>query len=106
MASVEWMERDARRLQAAYSNLNLSPLGACAITGTGFPIDRDYTAALLGFDGLQLNSFGAIASVDYLTEACSALMVSMSTWADLLRICCFGVRLSSPISRCAMLLSS
>jgi argininosuccinate lyase len=77
MASVEWMERDARRLQAAYSNLNHSPLGACAITGTGFPIDRDYTAALLGFEGIQLNSFGAIASVDYLTEACSALMVSM-----------------------------
>ena len=77
MASVEWMERDTRRLQAAYSNLNRSPLGACAITGTGFPIDRDYTAALLGFEGLQLNSFGAIASVDYLTEACSALMVSM-----------------------------
>ncbi len=77
MASVEWMERDTRRLQAAYGNLNRSPLGACAITGTGFPIDRDYTAALLGFDGLQLNSFGAIASVDYLTEACSALMVSM-----------------------------
>jgi argininosuccinate lyase len=77
MASVEWMERDTRRLQAAYCNLNRSPLGACAITGTGFPIDRDYTAALLGFDGLQLNSFGAIASVDYLTEACSALMVSM-----------------------------
>jgi argininosuccinate lyase len=77
MASVEWMERDVRRLQAAYSNLNRSPLGACAITGTGFPIDRDYTAALLGFDGLQVNSYGAIASVDYLTEACSALMVSM-----------------------------
>jgi argininosuccinate lyase len=77
MASVEWMERDARRLQAAYRNLNCSPLGACAITGTGFAIDRDYTAALLGFEGLQLNTFGAIASVDYLTEACSALMVSM-----------------------------
>jgi argininosuccinate lyase len=77
MASVEWMERDARRLQAAYSNLNRSPLGACAITGTGFPIDRDYTGALLGFEGLELNTFGAIASVDYLTEVCSTLMVSM-----------------------------
>jgi argininosuccinate lyase len=77
MASVEWMERDARRLKAAYRNLNCSPLGACAITGTGFPIDRHYTAELLGFEGLQLNTFGAIASVDYLTEACSALMVSM-----------------------------
>src|ERR1700733_553606 len=77
MASVEWLERDARRMQAAYSNLNCSPLGACAITGTGFPIDRDYTAALLGFEGLELNTFGAIASVDYLTEVCSTLMESI-----------------------------
>jgi argininosuccinate lyase len=77
MASVEWMERDHERFQAAYRRLNRSPLGACAITTTGFPIDRYYTAALLGFDGLQLNSYGAIASVDYMTEACSALMVSM-----------------------------
>jgi argininosuccinate lyase len=77
MASVEWMERDVERLQAAYKRLNRSPLGSCAITGTGFPIDREYTASLLGFEGLQLNCYGAIASVDYLTEACSALMVSM-----------------------------
>ena len=77
MASVEWMERDHERFQAAYRRLNRSPLGACAITTTGFPIDRYYTAELLGFEGLQLNSYGAIASVDYMTEACSALMVSM-----------------------------
>ena len=77
MASVEWLERDTRRLQAAYKNLNCSPLGACAITGTGFPIDRELTASLLGFDGLQVNTYGAIASVDYLTEACSALMICM-----------------------------
>jgi argininosuccinate lyase len=77
MAAVEWMERDIERLQAAYERLNRSPLGACAVTTTGFPIDRGYTAWLLGFEGLQLNSYGAIASVDYMTEACSALMVSM-----------------------------
>jgi argininosuccinate lyase len=77
MAVVEWTERDACRLQAAYENLNACPLGACAITGTGFPIDRKLTASLLGFDRLQINTYGAIASVDYLTEACSALMVSM-----------------------------
>ena len=77
MASVEWMERDVRRLRAAYESLNRSPLGACAITGTGFPINREFTAALLGFDGLQVNTYGAIASVDYLTEACASLMVSM-----------------------------
>jgi argininosuccinate lyase len=77
MASVEWMERDHERFQAAYRRLNRSPLGACAITTTGFPIDRYYTAEILGFEGLQLNSYGAIASVDYMTEACSTLMVSM-----------------------------
>ena len=77
MASVAWLERDGLRLQQAYGRLNRSPLGACAITGTGFPIDREQTAALLGFDALELNTYGAIAAVDYLTEACSALMVCM-----------------------------
>src|SRR5207248_10621348 len=52
-----------------------NPLGACAITTTGFPIDRDYTARLLGFEGLQVNSYGAIAAIDYLLEAASAVAV-------------------------------
>jgi argininosuccinate lyase len=77
MASVEWLERDMERLRAAYQRMNRSPLGACAITTTGFPIDRSYTAKLLGFDGVQLNSYGAIAAADYLTETCSVLAVSM-----------------------------
>ena len=45
---------------------NRSPLGACAITGTGFPIDRDLTSRLLGFDGPTGNTYGSIATVDYL----------------------------------------
>jgi argininosuccinate lyase len=77
MAAIECFERDTERLQAAYGRVNRSPLGACAITTTGFPIDREYTAELLGFDGLQTNSYGAIAAVDYLTEACSVVAVSM-----------------------------
>ncbi|HEX7159525.1 MAG TPA: argininosuccinate lyase [Edaphobacter sp.] len=77
MAYVEVLERDAERLRDAYVRVNRSPLGACAITTTGFPIDRHYTADLLGFDGLQVNSYGAIASVDYLAESCSALATAM-----------------------------
>lgn len=77
MALVEILERDAKRLQAAYGRVNRCPLGACAITTTGFAIDRDRTSHLLGFDGLQSNSYGAIAAVDYLAESCSALAVMM-----------------------------
>ncbi|GAA3749257.1 argininosuccinate lyase [Terriglobus aquaticus] len=77
MAYVEVLERDAERLQACYTRVNRSPLGACAITTTGFPIDRENTAERLGFRGLITNSYGAIAAVDYLAEACSALATAM-----------------------------
>lgn len=77
MAFVEVFERDASRIRSAWPRLNLSPLGACAITTTGFPIDRQRTASLLGFDGLQTNSYGAIASIDYMTECCAYLVTSM-----------------------------
>ncbi len=77
MAIVECFERDFERLHGAAVRVNRSPLGACAITTTGFPIDREYTALLLGFAGLQVNSYGAIAAVDYLTESCSTLAVCM-----------------------------
>lgn len=77
LAMVELLERDARRLQAAYQTVNRCPMGACAITTTAFPIDRERTAHLLGFDGLQLNSYGAIAAVDYLLESAGALATTM-----------------------------
>ena len=51
LAMAENTSRDLRRLQRAYENMNLCPLGACAITTTGFPIDRFRVAELLGFDG-------------------------------------------------------
>src|SRR5437870_4550190 len=68
LAAVEFLGRDMQRLRAAFATVNRNPLGACAITTTGFPIDRDYTARMLGFEGLQLNSYGAIGAIDYLTE--------------------------------------
>lgn len=84
MAAVEFLERDAARLQAAYVTVNRSPMGACAITTTGFPIDRERTAQLLGFDGLQRNSYGAIASVDYILESAAAVAVAMASLGRLI----------------------
>src|SRR5213078_433094 len=56
-AVVEQLERDAVRLRAAYACTNHNPLGSCAITGTGFPIDRYLTSDLLGFDGPTCNTY-------------------------------------------------
>jgi len=75
LAAVEQVERDAGRLEAAYRSTNHCPLGACAITGTGFPIDRDLTSDLLGFDGPTGNTYGSIATADYLLEGLSAAAV-------------------------------
>src|SRR5262245_41547399 len=72
---IEQLERDVVRLRAAYVSTNRSPLGACAITGTGFPIDRELTSDLLGFDGPTGNTYGSIATVDYLLESASAAAV-------------------------------
>ena len=77
MAYIEVLERDAERIRGAYARVNRCPLGACAITTTGFPIDRHCTEKLLGFDGLQTNSYGAIAAVDYVAEGCSMLATAM-----------------------------
>ncbi len=77
LAYVEVLERDAERLFACYARVNRNPLGACAITTTGFPIDRYLTAQLLGFRGLVTNSYGAIAAVDYVAEASSVLATAM-----------------------------
>ena len=78
LAVVEQLERDAVRLRSAYTGTNRCPLGACAITGTGFPIDRQLTSDLLGFDGPTGNTYGSIATVDYLLESVAATAV-MST---------------------------
>jgi argininosuccinate lyase len=72
LGAIEQLERDTTRLVAAYRSTNVNPLGACAITGTGFPIDRERTSELLGFDGPTGNTYGSIATVDYLVESTSA----------------------------------
>jgi argininosuccinate lyase len=78
LAVIEQLERDGRRLAAAYASTNRNPLGACAITGTGFPIDRCLTSDLLGFDGPTGNTYGSIATVDYMLESVSATAVLLA----------------------------
>jgi argininosuccinate lyase len=78
LAMIEQLERDATRLQAAYATTNRNPLGACAITGTGFPIDRALTSRLLGFSGPTGNTYGSIATTDYLLENVTATAVLLT----------------------------
>lgn len=66
---------DLERLLAAYDHTNLSPMGGAAIATTGFPINRERVAELLGFDGLLLNSMNATSSLDFAYEAASAMCI-------------------------------
>ena len=111
MAVVEQLERDTKRLRAGFVSTNQSPLGACAITGTGFPIDRDRTSALLGFDGPTGNTYGSIATVDYLLESVSAaavLLVGLGRVVQDLLLWCtseFGyLRLSDGFVQCSSIM--
>ena len=72
---IEQLERDATRLRAAYRRRIGTRSASCAITGTGFPIDRELTSELLGFEGPTGNTYGSIATVDYLLESVSATAV-------------------------------
>jgi argininosuccinate lyase len=72
LAVYDQLSRDEKRLKSAFSTVNKSPMGAAAITTTGFDIDRKMMAELLGFDDIIENSYDAIASGDYLTETAAA----------------------------------
>lgn len=72
MAYVEMLARDRSRFVDARSRMNESPLGAAALAGTGFPIDRDMTAGALGFDRPSANSLDAVSDRDFALEFLSA----------------------------------
>ncbi len=67
------LERDNARLRFAYRTNNQSPLGAAALTGTAFPIDRELSARLLGFDGVMHSTYDSIGASDNLTDVGGAL---------------------------------
>lgn len=76
-AYFEMFKRDRSRLSDIVTRLNLSPLGSGALAGTTYPLDRAYTAELLGFDGPTLNSMDSVSDRDYLIELLSALSTIM-----------------------------
>ena len=77
MAYFEMFSRDEERLQDSLKRLNVSPLGAGALAGTGFPIDRERTAELLGFDRPAANSLDAVSDRDFALEFLSAASMAM-----------------------------
>lgn len=77
LAVYDVLQRDIGRLWSAYRTVNQSPMGAAALTTTGFPICRNRMRELLGFDRLIENSYDSIAGADYLLETASAIMTCM-----------------------------
>lgn len=77
LAYFEMFSRDQERLEDSLKRLNISPLGAGALAGTGFPIDRDRTAALLGFDRPARNSLDAVSDRDFAVEFLGAASLTM-----------------------------
>ena len=76
-AYFEMFRRDRSRLRDIYDRMNYCPLGAGALAGTTYPLDREYTASLLNFDGPTLNSMDSVSDRDYLIELLSALSTIM-----------------------------
>jgi argininosuccinate lyase len=76
LAYAEMLERDRTRLLDCAARLNECPLGAAALAGTGFPIDRDMTADALGFARPMANSLDAVGSRDFALEALSVLSIA------------------------------
>ncbi len=77
LAYVEMLERDRSRLAGAGRRANVSPLGAGALAGAGYPIDREAVAKELGFDGVTANSIDAVSDRDFVVEAVSAAALGM-----------------------------
>jgi argininosuccinate lyase len=85
MAWFEMLQRDATRMHDCLERMNVSPLGAAALAGTSYPIDRYMTAAELGFAAPAANSLDAVSDRDFAIEFCAAsaiLMTHMSRMAE------------------------
>jgi argininosuccinate lyase len=85
MAWFEMIERDRQRFIDARKRTNIMPLGAAALAGTSYPIDRAYTAELLGFDGVAENSLDAVSDRDFAIEFnahAALLMMHLSRFSE------------------------
>jgi len=85
LAYVSMLERDNERLNDCSKRANISPLGAAAIAGTTLPIDREFTAKLLGMNGVIVNSLDAVADRDVVIElvsACANIMMHLSRFSE------------------------
>jgi argininosuccinate lyase len=85
MAYFWMLERDKQRFSESLKRINKSPLGAGALAGTTFPIDREYSAELLGFDGIYENSLDAVSDRDFILEFLSdssILMMHLSRFSE------------------------
>ena len=76
-AYFEMFRRDRQRMEDIYKRMNYCPLGAGALAGTTYPLDREYTASLMGFAGATQNSMDSVSDRDYLIEFLSALSTIM-----------------------------
>ena len=77
LAYVEMLERDRGRFADARRRLNVSPLGSGALAGAGYPLDREATAAELGFEGVTANSMDAVSDRDFVVEVLAAAALTM-----------------------------
>ncbi len=75
-AVIDQLTRDFKRMQAAYTTINRSSMGAAALTTTGFPINRERMQELLAFDELIENAWDAVAGADYIAEAASVVQLA------------------------------
>ena len=84
-AYFEMFKRDMLRLKDIYERMNYCPLGSGAFAGTTYPLDRSYTASLMGFEGPTLNSMDSVADRDYVIEflaALSTIMMHLSRFSE------------------------
>ena len=84
-AYLEMFNRDRSRLSDIYERMNYCPLGAGALAGTTYPLDREYSAQLMDFQGPTLNSMDSVADRDYLIEflaALSTIMMHLSRFSE------------------------
>jgi argininosuccinate lyase len=75
MAHASALDRDFERLKDAYKFININPLGSAAFASTGFPLDREYTTKLLGFDAPMDNSMDGVSARDFILDTVSAIAI-------------------------------